>query len=134
MKRSALVATALVALRFFVATLHGQAHDRLGVDLSAWQQAFVWSVIVVAPVVAAALYWTPYAHAGALLLGWSMLAGMLFGIYHHFLAVSADHVGHLPAGDAQGLFIGTALLLVPCELAATVFGFWSAERLKTRAV
>jgi hypothetical protein len=54
---------------------------------------------------------------------------MLFGIYYHFIEVSPDHVSHLPAGDSQALFISTAILLIPAELAAAAFGFWSWRRM-----
>lgn len=131
MKHAALIATAIVVIRQAVAVLHGNAHEQLGVGLSPWQNAFVYSVIVAAPIVAAVLYWTRYAAAGALLLGVSMLAGMLFGIFFHFVHVSPDNVQHLPAGDSQGFFIATAILLVPVELVGTGFGFWSWSRLKT---
>jgi len=131
MKHASLIATAIVLVRQLVAMLHGNAHEQLGVGLSPWQNAFVYTIIVAAPIVAAILYWTRYAAAGALLLGISMLAGMLFGIYFHFIAVSPDHISHLPAGDAQGFFIATAMLLVPVELVGTGFGFWSWSLLKT---
>jgi Na+(H+)/acetate symporter ActP len=130
MNRIALAATAIVVLRQIVAQLHGMAHDELGVGLSTWQWAFVYSVVAAAPIVALVLYWTRYAAAGALLLGVSMLGGMLFGIYYHFIAVSPDNVGHLPEGHGQGFFIATAILLVPIELAGTAYGFWSWRKLR----
>jgi len=133
MKLIAVVATVLIVLRQLIATLQGQAHDRLAVALSPWQQSFVISVIVAAPVVALVLYWTPWARWGALILWTSMLAGMLFGIYFHFIAESNDHVSHLPEGDAQSLFVATAILLVPAELAAAAFGFWSWRTLRQPA-
>src|SRR5262249_48893779 len=113
MKSIAATATLLVLVRFVIATLHGRAHEELHGDFSTWQNAFVYSVIVVAPLVAVVLYWTPWRAAGALLLGVSMLAGCLFGIYYHFIAISPDNVGHLPAGDAQGFFKATAVALIP---------------------
>jgi len=130
MKHAAWIATAIVVVRQLIAILHGNAHEQLGVGLSPWQNTFVYLVIVAAPMLAAVLYWTRFAASGALLLGASMLGGMLFGVYHHFIAISPDHVSHLPPGDAQGLFISTAILLVPLELAGTVFGFWSWSRLR----
>jgi len=134
MNRHAIVATVLVAIRFVVATIHGRAHEHLGVGLSTWQNAFVMSVIVAAPIVAAVLYWTRLRAWGALLLGVSMLAGMLFGLYYHFIAITNDNIAHLPEGDAHGLFVATAILLVPCEAAAAAFGFWSWSKLRRGAV
>ncbi|REK18000.1 MAG: hypothetical protein DWQ37_05630 [Planctomycetota bacterium] len=130
MKRLAAVATAIVIVRQVVAQLHGMAHEEVGVGLATWQWVYVYLVIVAAPIVAAVLYWTPLARAGAILLGVSMLAGMLFGVYFHFIAVSPDNVRHLPEGHGHAFFIATAILLVPIELAGTAFGFWSWRRLR----
>jgi hypothetical protein len=54
MNRIALGATAIVVVRQIVAQLHGMAHEEVGVGLAAWQWAFVYSVIVAAPILAAA--------------------------------------------------------------------------------
>jgi hypothetical protein len=129
MNRIALGATALIIVRQVVAQLHGMAHEELGVGLAPWQWAYVYIVIAAAPLVALVLYWTRFARFAALLLGVSMLAGMLFGIYFHFIAVSPDHVSHLPEGHGQGFFISTAVLLVPIEIAGTAYGFWSWRKL-----
>ena len=47
-------ATGVILINLLVASLHGIAHVQLGVDLSAWQQAFVVLVIVAAPLVSLA--------------------------------------------------------------------------------
>ncbi|HEX3726345.1 MAG TPA: hypothetical protein VHV08_08880 [Pirellulales bacterium] len=124
MNRTALWATSIVVVNEAINFIHGQAHERLAVGLQPWQWAFVWTVIVVAPLVAAALYWTRWRQAGAALLCASMLGSLLFGVFHHFVAVSPDHVSHLPAGDAQGLFIVTAVLLVIAEALGAALAFW----------
>lgn len=129
MNRLALGATAVVLVRQIVAQLHGMAHDEVGVGLSTWQWAFVYSVIVAAPIVAAVLYWTRWARAGALLLGVAMPAGMLFGIYYHFIAISPDNVRHLPGEHGHAFFIATAIALVPVELVGTTYAWWSLGRL-----
>jgi hypothetical protein len=128
MNRRATIAALVVILHQAVSLAHGWAHEWLGVDLDPWQWAFVYSVIVVAPLVAMVMYFTRWQRAGTLLLGVSMLGSLLFGIYHHFIAMSPDHVSHLPEGDAQGLFIATAILLVPVEVAGTALGFWNWAR------
>jgi len=53
MKRIALTATAIIVARGIVAQLHGMAHAELGVGLTTWQWAFVYTIIVAAPIVAA---------------------------------------------------------------------------------
>ena len=50
---------------------------------------------------------------------------MLFGLYFHFIAVSNDHVRHLPEGDTRGLFVATAILLLPVDSIGAAFGFWN---------
>jgi hypothetical protein len=130
MSRIAIGATVLVLLRQIVAHLHGMAHEEVGVGLAPWQWAFVYIVIVSAPIVAVVLYWTRWSQFGALLLGVAMPAGMLFGIYYHFVAVSSDNVQHLPGEHGHGFFIATAVALVPLELACTIYGWWSFRRLR----
>ena len=125
MNRIAAAASLIVVLHLAVSVVHGQAHERLGVGLDDWQNGFVWTVIVIGPLASAALVWTRYRRLGAAGLGVSMLGALLFGLYFHFVAVSPDHVSHLPAGDAQDLFVATAILLVPIEAAGAAFGFWS---------
>jgi len=44
-----------------------------------------------------------------------MAVSLGFGVYSHYVAVSPDNVWHLPAGDAQGRFRVTALLLAATE-------------------
>jgi hypothetical protein len=53
----------------------------------------------------------------------SMLGSLIFGACYHYVVISPDHVAHLPAGDARGLFRITALLLLLTEaLAVAVAG------------
>jgi hypothetical protein len=116
--------TVLVAVHLLVTLWHGYAHTRLGVTLSPVQDAFVLLVIVLAPLVAGLLVWTRYRRIGVWVFFLSMLGSFLFGIYHHFVAVSADHVLHLPNGsaDARSAFIASAALLALVELGSTLYG------------
>ncbi len=132
MKPMAAIATALVLVHLVIITLHDGAHGNLGVDLSSWQWAYAYTVITAAPLVAAVLYWTPWRAAGAMLLGVSMVGSFGFGVYCHFIAVSPDHVSHLPEGDAQGMFVATAILMALFEAAIAAFGFWSFAKLRRR--
>jgi hypothetical protein len=103
-----------------VVLFHGQGHTRLGVALANWQQVYVMLVILLAPLVALVLSWTRYARVGVWLLLWSMLASLIFGALYHYIIISNDHVSHLPAGDARGLFRVTALLLLVTETLGVV--------------
>jgi len=134
MNRFALAATLLVVIHHLIAFVHGNAHEQLGVGLDPWQQAFVWVVITILPVVAAMFYWTRFQEAAALLLFASMLASLLFGVYFHFIFASPDHVSHLPEGAARGQFVATAILLLPCEALAAAYGLWSWIRFREPVV
>jgi hypothetical protein len=107
--------TAAVLAHVVIVLLHGVAHSELGVELSAWQKTYAAIVIVATPLVAAVLLWTRRVRVGLLLLAASMAGSLIFGGYYHYLAISPDHVSHLPPGDAQGLFRLTALLLAVTE-------------------
>lgn len=107
--------TIAVVAHLIITLLHGQAHTRLGVGLSNWQQLYVLAVIVVAPLVALALSFTRHARAGLWLLLVSMLGSLIFGACYHYIIISPDHVAHLPAGDARDLFRLTAVQLLITE-------------------
>jgi hypothetical protein len=113
------VAIAVVA-HLIVNLLHGQAHTSLKVGLSTWQQIYVVTVILLAPLVALALSFTRYARAALWLLLVAMLGALIFGACYHYVIVSPDHVAHLPPGDARGTFRVTALLLVVTEALGVV--------------
>jgi hypothetical protein len=107
--------TIAVVAHLIVVVLHGQAHTRLGVGLSNWQQLYVLSVIFVAPLLALAMSFTRFIRAGLWLLLASMLGSLIFGACYHYLIISSDHVSHLPSGDARDLFRLTAALLLVTE-------------------
>ena len=119
--------TVVVLAHLVVVGVHGHAHSELGIELNTLQKAFAVVVIVVAPPVAAALLWTRWRFAGFSLLLASMAGSLLFGVYHHYLLVSPDHVSHLPPGDAQGLFRVSSLLLPITEAVGLVVGLWGTR-------
>lgn len=114
----------LVAIHFAVALWHGTAHTTLAIALPPEQNAFVFIVILIAPIVAASLVWTRYFLVGVWMFFLSMLGAMLFGAYHHYILVSPDNIGHLPHGspDAQATFITSAAALALLELASALYG------------
>lgn len=117
-----------VIVHALIVVAHGIAHAELGVELSAFQTGYVAVVIVVAPLLASVLLWTRLSRHGWLLLTVSMAAALVFGIYWHYIAVSSDHVSHLPEGDFQGLFRLTALLEVISETFGTIVGLWALTK------
>lgn len=114
----------LVAIHLAVALWHGNAHTALAIALPPEKNAFVFIVILIAPIVAASLVWTRYVLVGVWIFFLSMLGAMLFGAYHHFILVSPDNIGHLPhaSPDAQGTFILSAAALALLELASALYG------------
>lgn len=128
-KFSRVAVTVTVIAHLIVNLLHGRAHTELGVGLTSWQEFYVITVILLAPLIAFLLSWTRYAGAGLWLLLLSMLGALIFGACYHYLIVSSDHVAHLPPGDARGLFRATALLLLLTEAAGVVL---AAIALRTR--
>ena len=120
--------TVAVLVHLIVTVFHGQAHTRLGVGLSDFQNTYVLIVIVFAPLVAFALSFTRYFRAGVWLLLASMLGSFIFGFVYHYVIISPDHVAHLPAGEARGLFRVTAVLLLITEAFGVVVAALALRR------
>ena len=123
-----MLVTIAVVAHLIVNVLHGQAHTRLGVGLSDWQQAYVLVVILAAPLVALGLSFTRYVRVGLWLLLLSMLGSLIFGLCYHYVIISPDHVAHLPSGEARGLFQVTAALLLVTEAFGVVVGAFALGR------
>ena len=123
--------TIAVLAHLAVSIFHGQAHTSLGVGLSNWQQTYVLTVIILAPLVALVLSFTRYASASLWLLLASMLGSLVFGACYHYLIISPDHVSHLPMGDARGLFRTTALLLFVTETFGVAVAALALRRIRT---
>lgn len=116
--------TVLVAIHLVATLWHGSAHTELAVNLSPAQNAFVYLVILLAPLVAAGLVWTRYFSVGLWVFFLSMLGAFLFGAYHHYVLISPDNIGHLPPGSPQAhsQFITSAATIALIELASALYG------------
>src|SRR5262245_51650397 len=114
----------LVAFHLAVVIWHGGAHTALAIALSPGKTAFVVIVILIAPPVGAILMWTRYVRAGVWMIFLSMLGALLFGVYHHYILVSPDNVGHLPAGSAaaRSAFVSSAAVLSWLEFVSALCG------------
>ena len=108
-----------------VLSLHALTHVQLKVYASWLGNAFIVLVIWLAPLAALVLLLRKRLHAGVALLLGAMFGALLFGVYHHFIAVSPDHVSHVPAGAARVLFQVTAVLLAVIEAVACGYGVWA---------
>jgi len=116
--------TGLVTAHLAATLWHGSAHTRLAIALPPEQNAFVYVVIVIAPLVALGLVWTRYFPIGVWMFFLSMLGALLFGAYHHYVLISPDNIGHLPSGspESHAAFIASAAVLTLLELASALSG------------
>lgn len=119
--------TIVVVFHAVVVTLHGLAHEKIPVPLSLFQSLFVSSMIVLAPIVAIILLWTPLQKAGGWLLLGSMTGSLLFGVYYHFIAISPDRISQIPLTGWGILFLITAILLVLVEGLGCGVGVWALK-------
>lgn len=119
MARTAAVAVVLVHLA--ISVIHGAAHSGAGVALSAFQNAFVWVVIMAGPLVALGLIKSRPRLGGALLAS-TMGGALVFGIVYHFVIVSPDHVSHVASDTWRLPFQVTAMLLPIAEAAGVWVG------------
>ncbi len=137
MNRSAKYATAIVVAHLLVNIVHGLGHRELRVGLAPLASIFVIVIVLVFPLIATVLLWTAKKRLGLILLSLSMFGSFLFGLYHHFLAVSPDHIQSQPS-DAWGTtFVLTAYLLLITEAIGTYFGvhfLWIAKESSNKAV
>jgi len=97
-------------------------HRELRVGLAPLASIFVTVVVLVFPLIATVLLWTSEKRLGLILLSLSMFGSLLFGLYHHFLAVSPDHVHSQPASAWGTTFVVTAYLLLITEAIGTYVG------------
>jgi hypothetical protein len=111
--------TAIVLVNLLINIVHGAAHGKLHIDLSAGDTVFVFVVILAGPVLAAVLLWTPWQRLGLGLLALTMAGSLLFGLYHHFVAIGPDHVGAQASGFWGTTFGVTAGLLFLVEALGT---------------
>ena len=130
MNRSAKYVSAIVVVHLLVNIVHGLAHRELRVGLDPPASMFVIVVVLVCPLLAMALVWTTKKRIGLILLSLSMFGSLLFGLYHHFLVASPDHVRLQPASTWGIAFDLTAYGLLITEAIGAYLGvhfLWIAK-------
>jgi peptidoglycan/LPS O-acetylase OafA/YrhL len=131
-----IVITGLVAIHLAASLWHGSAHTQLAIALTPAKTVFVFAVILLAPLIAAALIWTRCKRVGLWVFSLSMLGAFLFGTVHHYVLVSNDNVHHLPEGSPESLsqFVTSAAVIALLELASALFGVYclSSRQLRSR--
>lgn len=131
MSQAAKWTTGIVLAHLLVNIAHGFAHRELQVGLPPSGSAFVIVVVLILPLVSMMLLWTGQKRLGLILLSLSMFASLLFGLSHHFLAVTPDHIHSQPSSGWGTTFILTAYLLLIMEAIATYVGIhflWIANK------
>ena len=125
-----LALTVLAAIHLSVVLWHGRAHTDLAVSLSRFQYLFVFAVILIAPLVATLLLWTPLRGFALWIYAVAMFASLLFGVYYHYLTVSPDNVHYLPAGTdaARHRFVLSAAATAATEFIASILAALALAR------
>ena len=119
-----IVITGLVAVHLAATLWHGSLHSALSINLSPSQTLFVLLVILIAPIVGAALVWTRYDSSGLWVFFLAMLGAFLFGAYHHYMMVSPDNINYLPSTnpEANYQFTISAGAIALLELVSALYG------------
>ena len=130
-------ATVIVVAHLLVNIVHGLAHRELRVGLAPPASMFVIVVVLIFPLIAMGFLWTAEKRLGLILLSLSLFGSLLFGLYHHFLALGPDHVRSQPPSPWWITFVLTAYLLLITEAIGTYVGihfFWIAKESSNKAV
>lgn len=122
--------TAIAIIHTIANGLHGLAHVEIPVSLSQLQSLFVGFVVVLTPLIAAALLWTKFYRFGSWLLLGSITGSLLFGIYNHFLVISPDHVSQVSFAGWGLLFQITAFLIVIVDGVSCGIGIWALKTIQ----
>src|SRR5262249_49241965 len=134
--RSAKYVTAIVVAHLLVNIAHGLAHRELWIGLDPPASTFLIVVALVCPLLALALAWTTNRRIGFILLSLSMFGSFLFGLYHHFLTASPDHVRSQPVSPWGIAFVLTAYGLLIAETIGANIGvhfLWIAGGTSSKA-
>jgi len=118
---------AVALLNLLVLAVHGWAHARLPVPLTTAQTLIVYGTIVPGASAAFALSWRWPKGAAVILLLSSAIA-LPFGVLHHFVWVSPDHVRQVPAGAVGATFRVSAVLLAVSEAMGVLVAFAKLQR------
>ena len=119
----------MVCVHLAVVIVHASSHLELSIYLPPLSNAYVMSVIVIAPLVAAALLWTRFGRTGAMLLLALMAGSLVFGTYNHFAVAGIDHILDVPPEAWRIPFQVTALLLTLTEGVGCWVGVWTLRRM-----
>jgi hypothetical protein len=120
----------VAAVHLAVVAVHGLAHVGLGVlPESAADWIFIGAVIYLAPAAVIVLGRSGRGRTAAALCLVGLAGSLAYSFHHHFVAVSIDHVDHLPAGGAWAqVFRATAIAQAAIDLAGSGVAAWALGR------
>jgi hypothetical protein len=122
----------VVLVHLVISIVHGQAHTGGHVALSPAAAAFVYIVILAAPLAGLAVsWWRP--RTGAWIVAVAFAGSLVFGLVNHFIIAGADRVDHV-APEWRMLFGATAVLLLITEAAGAAIGVSVARRIVRRSL
>jgi hypothetical protein len=124
--------TGAVVIHAVLATTHYMGHSELDIEMTSGENAFINVVILTAPVLAGVILWTRLVRLALSLLIISMAGALLFGVYHHYFAISPDHVVNVPPSAMRPVFHVTAFLLPLSQAFSLGVGVWALRRLQGR--
>jgi hypothetical protein len=131
--RTFLITAALVVLVHTVVMLvHCAAHMQLNIELSPWAKIYVLGIVGTGPITGLIFLTSRWQRAGATILFITMMGGLLFGLWNHFIAKGGDQVMHLQAGLWRLPFQVTAGLLLVSEAAGAAIAFALLGALNTQ--
>jgi len=103
-----------VLVHLAVSIIHGAAHTGAHVGLSQAATLFVFTIILIGPIVGLVLTW-PARRIGSWIVAITMAGSFVFGLVNHFLIAGEDHVSHVDP-QWRALFAATAIILAGIEL------------------
>lgn len=118
------MAIVVVLVHLVVSGIHGLVHLVIPVPVSLLQAVYIGGVITLMPLLAVRELTQNHFSRGFWLLFGSMLGSLLFGVYNHFIAISPDHVAHVPDHSTVPVFQATALTIMLLEAIGIVIGTW----------
>ena len=121
---------AIVVVNAIVNVLHGAAHQQIEVFTTPEQNVFIASVIMLAPLVGAALLATRRPLLGAWVLLLAMIGSAVFGIVNHTILPGPDNVSEAPASGWGSLFVWSAWALTVIESIGAVTAMLAIREMK----
>jgi hypothetical protein len=125
MKRLKISICVIVLLHIILEIVHGEMHEKLEINLSSLQFAYVTLVIIFIPILSLIMILIKhirFQHIGAILLVGSMLGSFIFGVIYHIIIPGSDNI-FSANDDLWGLlFQFTAILLITINVIGVGLG------------